>query len=349
MNLKIPFILLMALFLGCKSVETITPINSIQDVYIGGFDSVSKVSGKVWKNEDVLFSNEFERSSQILDIFISGKDVYAVGYQYNGNIPYYATLWKNGIPTILGDKKLYSFATSIFVSGNDVFVCGYQLAGNGFNSLIWKNGIPEIIAPNCTLLSIFVSGLDVYTCGTTGNYPNKGLSIFKNSKEIYFEKGAYPTGMFVSGKDVFVSGYTGGLGNDPFSPSFYWGWGTQAKLWKNGLSTILSDVQTGFSRANDVFVSGNDVYVVGDKYITQNGPSKGMLWKNGIATNLTNGTTIAKASSVYVTGNDVYVCGYEINQVGAYRSNGKIWKNGVPSVVSKTNNNLYPTSIIVSK
>ena len=350
----------MALFLGCKSAETITPINSIQGVYVSGYDSLSKVNGRVWKNEDLLFSVESEMSSQIFDIFISGKDVYAVGflYEFKNNFQHFATLWKNGIPTILGDKKLSSYATGIFVSGGNVYVCGYQF-GNGVDALVWKNGIPEIIAPNCALRSIFVSGGDVYTCGmtgyysrlSTGNYPNQGLSIFKNSKEIYFEKGAYPTGMFVSGNDVFVSGYSG-YGYDPVTPSFYLGWGTTAKLWKNGVSTILNDAPTGFSRANDVFVSGNDVFVVGDKFITKN-QSIAMLWKNGVAKNLTNGSSGASSRSVYVSGDDVYVCGYDEttpNEFGFFTSyNGKIWKNGVSSVVSKTKNNLIPTSIFVVK
>lgn len=348
----------MALLLGCKSVETITPLNNILDVYVSGFDSLSKVNGRVWKNEDLLFSVESEMSSQIFDIFISGKDVYAVGYLYDNNFQHFATLWKNGIPTILGDKKPSSYATGVFVSGGDVYVCGYQFKkGEGVNALVWKNGIPEIIAFNCALRSIFVSGNDVYTCGmsgiysrlATGNYPNQGLSIFKNNKEIYFEKSAYPTGMYVSGNDVFVSGYSG-VGYDPFTPSYYVDWGTKAKLWKNGVSTILNDVQTGFSRANDVFVSGNDVFVVGDKFITEN-QSIAMLWKNGVAKNLTNGSSIASSRSVYVSGSDVYICGYEMNRVGIYSFSmtSKIWKNGVSSLVSKTNNNLIPTSIFVVK
>lgn len=354
------FILFSIVLLSCKSNEEISPSNSssnpfssassiIPGVYVAGYDGVKQNGwgiGKVWKNEEVLFSSS--STSIIEDVFITGKDVYAVGFEFDGKITN-ATIWKNGVATILGNKIKGSYAHSLFVSGNDVYVCGRQDDSKGSPSaIIWKNGTPSILDLNGELYTIFVSGSDIYASGETGVYPTGGLSIFKNGRAIYFEKqGGYPTGMFVMGNDVYVSGY----GNDNT--------GSQAKLWKNGVATILDKVATGSVSANDVFVSGNDVYVVGEKQLnTYNSffsfyPSVAVLWKNGFATNLTNGNTRASANSVFVSGSDVFVCGYEFihmsNTSGGGTNNGKIWKNGLAGAISKTNNNLIPTSIFVVK
>jgi hypothetical protein len=349
------FILFSIVLLGCKTEETISPSSTssnplssgpstIPGVYVGGYEG--KGFGKVWKNEDVLYSNS-SSISPITDIFISEKDVYSVGNEYDGKTTN-ATIWKNGIATILGNKVKSSYASAIFVSGKDVYVCGNQLDAKGdYTAVIWKNGISSVIDASGELYTIFVSGSDVYVSGSTGNSSNWGLSVFKNGKLLYFDKdGGYPTGMFVSGNDVYVSGY----GNNN---------GSQAKLWKNGVVTILDQVKTGSISANDVFVSGKDVYVVGEKQLTTYNfdykfyPSVAILWKNGIATNLTNGNTRANATSVFVSGSDVYVCGYEFihmsNTAGGGTNNGKIWKNGIPGAVSKTNNNIIPNSIFVVK
>lgn len=77
-----------------------------------------------------------------------------------------------------------------------------------------------------------------------------------------------------------------------------------------------------------------------------------ILWKNGIATNLSDGKGNSEATSLFVSGNDIFVCGYEyttISQTTIGSRNGVVWKNGVKSVVSKTNNSLFPTSIFVVK
>ena len=188
--------------------------------------------GKIWKNEEVLYSNS-SSSSLITDIFISGKDVYSVGNEFDGKTTN-ATIWKNGIATILGNKVKSSSANAIFVLGNDVYVCGSQDDTKGNTSaIIWKNGVASVIDLIGELYTIFVSGSDVYASGETGVYPTGGFSIFKNGKSIYFEKqGGFPTGMFVSGNDVYVSGY--GTGN-----------GMQAKLWKNGVVTIIDKIDSG--------------------------------------------------------------------------------------------------------
>lgn len=343
------FTLYLSIFLtSCKTSDSISPTSSISGVFVFGYDSISKSNGKIWKNDDVFFSNESELSSKILDVFVSGKDVYAVGVQYNvgGTIHVDATLWKNGVATILGDKINNSVAESVYVSGNDVYVCGSTGSSNSYfsSAIVWKNGIPNTLATPGTLSSIFVSGTDVYTCGYTG-LNTQGLSVFKNDNQIYFEKGfSFPTSIFVSGNDVYVSGrgYSTILVPGQGNSTIY-----GAKLWKNGVGTSLDNGKNNFSMANDVFVSGKDVYVVGNTTRTSNDSPNAVLWKNSVAISLTDGNSWSSANSLFVSGNDVYICGFDFTN--SFESIGKIWKNGVALPISKTKSNFYPTGIFVVK
>jgi hypothetical protein len=68
-------------------------------------------------------------------------------------------------------------------------------------------------------------------------------------------------------------------------------------LWINGIETNLSD-GTELADARSVFVSGQDVYVAGNILLN------GVLWKNGVATNISNDSVISSiAYSVFVTSN----------------------------------------------
>jgi len=79
-----------------------------------------------------------------------------------------------------------------------------------------------------------------------------------------------------------------------------------AVLWKNGIPQYLTD-GTVSAWAMSVFVSGNDVYVVGE-----NPSNTVVLWKNGELQYLTDGEkAFSGCGSVFVSGNDVYVAGYD--------------------------------------
>ena len=57
--------------------------------------------------------------------------------------------------------------------------------------------------------------------------------------------------------------------------------------------------------------------------------SRAILWKNGVEQNITDGT---RARSVFVSGSDVYVAGYGRNHINAVVA--KVWKNGVEQNLS---------------
>ena len=102
----------------------------------------------------------------------------------------------------------------------------------------------------------------------------------------------------MSGNDVYVAG-----------------WDSQsATLWKNGVAEKLTDGSNPAS-ARSVFVSGNDIYVVGSA--RRGSKVVAMLWtKRGESgswesKNLTDGSRDAYASSIYVIDNHIYIAGWE--------------------------------------
>jgi hypothetical protein len=94
--------------------------------------------------------------------------------------------------------------------------------------------------------------------------------------------------------------------------------GTNPVLWKNGTANMLS---SSVGSANQVIVSGNDVYVAGISPESQNldpgGPSgQYVYWKNGIQNNIGGFEFVEFPSSISVGGNNVYY------------SNSNCWING---------------------
>lgn len=118
--------------------------------------------------------------------------------------------------------------------------------------------------------------------------------------------------------------------------------GDKCKLWKNGEETVISTYGT----IRSVFVSNNDVYMAGNGATTTSYGLRNIakIWKNGTATNLTDGTKNAFAEYVFVAGNDVYVAGTETfgptNSLVDQVIIAKIWKNGVETALSTSANAL---------
>src|SRR4051812_31426428 len=97
-----------------------------------------------------------------------------------------------------------------------------------------------------------------------------------------------------------------------------------ATYWKNGTAIHLSD-GTNHHIINDITVKGDDVYTVGFNYNSALTAGDAMMWKNSLATNLTNNAanSYSTALKVNVSGDDIYISGL---------SNAKfmVWKNGAP-------------------
>ena len=84
-------------------------------------------------------------------------------------------------------------------------------------------------------------------------------------------------------RDVYIAGSDGHI----------------ATIWKNGVMQYLTDGNSE-TFATALYVSGNDVYVAGDKKSTRNGARIAVVWKNGVEQNLTDGNYPSYAVSVFV-------------------------------------------------
>ena len=69
------------------------------------------------------------------------------------------------------------------------------------------------------------------------------------------------------------------------------------------------------------------VYAVGNEF-TATRISKGVVWKNGTATALSDGTTGALGLGIAVVGRDVYVAGSGVSALRLQAA--RYWKNGTP-------------------
>lgn len=121
------------------------------------------------------------------------------------------------------------------------------------------------------------------------------------------------------GPDIYVAGYA-----DSSQP--------KATVWRNGQPTALGGGDRSV-RPLALAVSGQDIYIAGwaaPPELPMPVPHKpvrtAVVWKNGVETRLTDGSTWAVAMAVAVSGTDVYVA-------GADEERATLWKNGKPATL----------------
>jgi len=232
--------------------------------------------------------------------------------------------------------------THVYTAGFEENDAGQEIAK------YWKDGQPTVLGAGTDgsyATSIAVSGSDVYVAGIEGNGTNDVAKYWKNGVAVDLTDGTqrgYAKSVFVSGSDVYVAGgEQAPLAN------------TVAKYWKNGAPIVLPDLGQG-ALAHSIFVLGNDVYVAGwQGKTTQLDPTNTLhtqvatYWKNGVPTELTDGTALSVAYSIFVSGADVYVGGFACQNLDPNCGNATYWKNGVP-VQLTSNTGTAASSIFVS-
>jgi len=250
-----------------------------------------------------------------------------------------ATLWKDGIPTLLPGYS--TGAQYIFVNGSDIYLAGKAYTGTGGNTnsfVYWKNGTSNTIIDlngeniNSQLDGFTVSGNDLHAVWTE----NKGVyTIIKYWKNGTITSITEPThfakskSLFVYGQDVYICGYesTGG-------PAV-------AKYWKNGKAFPLTDGKA-YAVANSIFIYKGDVYVAG-MASTSPDISKDVTvaryWKNSTGVDLTDKTKNAGANSIFVNDEGVFVAGSEAVSAQSGIQVARYWKNNIVS--SLTNGSLH--------
>lgn len=266
-------------------------------------------------------------------------DVYVAG-RYGGEAVY----WKNGVMHPLHSRRSSSIASAIFVDNQDVYVAGMEFKyfeENDSTVIIgkyWKNGREHILSTQAegfkqvnevfySLKSICVNKQDVYV--GAGNFeinhsPEKRMlpCYWKNGQIILPSSDPAIDGcaqsMFVSNDTVYVAGW-----KSHYSPA-----GNTVVYWKNGKQVSLTNGEN-YAYATAMYVSGEDVYVIGEETIMDDKANQYIIakyWKNGKQTQLSPDNRVVHPSSIFVSGQDVYVAGMEQKsntQVGIYWKNGK--------------------------
>lgn len=337
--MKQQFIFLIAItFFSCgkDKAPTPSPTPSAGSLYFGGYDyaGIGGFARAVyWKDGTLNILSDGTKDEDVLDMFISGNDLYACGEANTTPNNWQAKYWKNGTATMLSANAQNSTANALFIKNGDVYIGGnQQLSGGTKKAIIWKNGVATDVTPTTgtygTVKSIFVDDANnVYASGFAnyGNGTPHKATIWTNGVPAAIAGTDFSEAnrLFVSGSDVYVTG---------FAQSTVTG-NKKAMLWKNGTPISLTDGATN-AFANDVFVSSSNVYVVGQIYNANQSKDTAALWVNGVLTKLTDGTKGVSVYRVKVAGTDVYVCGEEAISAASATYTAKYWKNGTAYAVS---------------
>lgn len=169
---------------GVKHAVANSIFVSGNDVYVGGNMNEPLERARYWKNgnEVGLSQSSGTVRSVASSIAVSGNDVYVAGYQQfdatNGG-KYIATIWKNGVPFLLGSSTNNSYATGVAVKNNNVYVAAYENMQGVNVARVWKNNTILTTLSNGSIdeqtSSVFVADQeDVYVAGYSGNV-NSGL------------------------------------------------------------------------------------------------------------------------------------------------------------------------------
>jgi len=269
------------------------------DVYVAGIEGNGLQDvAKYWKNGVAFELTDGTNRGFANSVFVSGSDVYVAGAEQAPTVT--AMYWKNGNRVTLPDLGEGSLANSIFVSGADVYVAGWVFKTTQLDpthvlktdvAAYWKNGALTTLGDGLTLsvaYSVFVTGGNVYVGGFAcqDNGPDCALaSYWKNGTpvQVSTDRSTAVSSIFVSGADVY---FTVNAQN-----SFGEAWKNQVPLQLTGAS--------GSSAANQIAVSGGDVYV-GGALVNNSAQAVATYWKNGAPVSVTDGTHFATAFALTV-------------------------------------------------
>jgi len=175
------------------------------------------------------------RDLEVASLFVSDKDVYAVGKGTWRSGSSVAAIWKNGALTRLVGEDSSSSAESVYVSGNDVYVAG---SNEGFVT-VWRNGATLFRIGNDNFAdygrakSIRLLGKDVYVSKEVQIEGEYDCTVWKNGTESHGAE------LFcISGNDVYLAGRDGQADS--------------VTIWKNG--EVKYRFKESMSHANAIFV-----------------------------------------------------------------------------------------------
>lgn len=292
-------ILAVSLFSSCKKDKdaVVEPDKThIPIVYVAGVNEDEIV---LWKDGVRSYFAPNTNNNYITGLFVSGSDVYMVGYQYNFVTDNrLAILWKNGKETLLFPSEKNIVAARIFVTGNDVYILGYKLVVDGYQLFLWKNGTftaissendyaneGEILYDSTNVTVSFREffsepiGTKYWTNGSIGPLPAKAVSV--TGAEI-----------FKTATDLYKISSVQYINSDTSRNAFI------LSTFKNGIEKELE--RSKFTRSlGSIFVYNNDIYICGYEYNSENEVSP-TLWKNGVKSKLAKESENFNATAIYI-------------------------------------------------
>ncbi|GGF11199.1 hypothetical protein [Flavobacterium limi] len=272
---------------------------------------------------------------------------YAVGSTYGKNkdnqFTQLASVWIDGIPTILSNTAIVSAANAVAFYNNDRYVAGTESLSNGNTILkLWKNNTSESVTDgnhHVEVTDLIVSEGNVYIAGneSVGPLNSSIATIWKNGQVLRLsDQTSEANAVYVYNNDVYATGYK--VIDDK----------KIAIVWKNGVETVLNSEQNDLeSTATDIYVDADNIYVVG--YLRNSFKSRAILWKNNSPATLSDENDFSQAKALFVHNTDVYVVGCDID-TDRYDFVGKVWKNGTlvteinganPKSIDIKNNKIY--------
>jgi len=202
-----------------------------------------------------------------------------------------------------------------------VYIAGYEINEKGiWVAKLWINGRAQNLTDgtkNASAFAVYASGKDVYVAGYERPENEKSVAIlWKNGVAQRLSsnpRSGLARNIFISDDDVYVTVFEDdGHFGDP-----------TCKLLKNGKAQNINL----YTHNLPIYVSGNDVYLVGEKEVPGN-KVVAFIWKNGVIRELSRDARHSGARSVFLSGSDVYVAGYIMpNPFEPFVAT--LWKNGV--------------------
>jgi hypothetical protein len=269
--------------------------DTTEDVYV-----VGQTASQVGYFKNSQFISLATGSNPLgVDMAFSGTDIYVLG-EVNDSIGY----WKNGQFNFLAMADSVA-PVSMTMIGTDVFSFLQEETGSWpgdiYQNTDFYSELPTANLPGLT--SIYANGTDLYVPGSNSGIHSNAVywlnGISNQLPDIRIPGHAYD--MTVNGTDVYAVGSTYDYTDST----------EIATCWKNNVPSYLSD-SSSFSRIYYISIVNGITYMAGYQaagnasHYTA-GPVSAVVWKNGIATNITPGGYSDSMQGFAVNGSDVYV------------------------------------------
>lgn len=266
-------------------------------------------------------------------------DIYLAGYSTPDGKTEIATYLKNGEPVLLAQTT--SDIVSLAVIGNNVYAAGHH----NLQGVYWKNGVEvqldgarhaqrtvHSMAVDHRNGDVYIVGYERIYTGAEGDNTRfiDRARCWKNGQQVPLTTSGYSSyaiGVAIdySTGDIYVMGE-----DEPTAKNTLPNW-----YWKNGEPVKIIDDPVPVA-PKSIRILNHEIYITG-RANAYSGDSReswkydhAAYWCSSKGTVLLgSGGAPAMASSIAVSGKDIYVAGFENGLV-------KYWKNGVPTVLSKT-------------